>query len=82
MTPGARVAATIELLDEIVSRAERPADLVANAYFRARRFIGSGDRRAVSERVWSILRRYGQLAWWLERTRIPIARPAPSSPPT
>ena len=38
MTPGARVAATIELLDEIVSHSERPADLVANAYFRARRF--------------------------------------------
>ena len=33
MTPGARVAATIELLDEIVSRSERPADLVANAFF-------------------------------------------------
>jgi 16S rRNA (cytosine967-C5)-methyltransferase len=43
MTPGARVAATIELLDEIVSRSERPADLVANAFFRARRFIGGGD---------------------------------------
>ena len=71
MTPGARVAATIELLDEIVSHSERPADLVANAYFRARRFIGGGDRRAVSDRVWSILRRYGQLAWWLERTRHP-----------
>lgn len=49
----------------------RPADLVANAYFRARRFIGGGDRRAVSERVWSLLRRYGQLTWWLERTRHP-----------
>ncbi len=76
MTPGARVAATIELLDEIVSRSlmnerGRPADLVANAYFRSRRFIGGGDRRAVSERVWSLLRRYGQLAWWLERTRHP-----------
>src|SRR5258707_3531797 len=71
MTPGARVAATIELLDEIVSRAERPADLVLNAFFRARRFIGSGDRRAVAERVWGILRRYGQLYWWLERTRHP-----------
>lgn len=71
MTPGARVAATIELLDEIVSRSERPADLVANAFFRARRFIGSGDRRAVSDRVWGILRRYGQLAWWLDRTRHP-----------
>jgi 16S rRNA (cytosine967-C5)-methyltransferase len=71
VTPGARVAATIELLDEIVSRSERPADLVANAFFRARRFIGGGDRRAVSERAWGILRRYGQLTWWLERTRHP-----------
>ncbi|WP_289295684.1 RsmB/NOP family class I SAM-dependent RNA methyltransferase [uncultured Reyranella sp.] len=76
MTPGARVAATIELLDEIVSHGlsgerGRPADLVANAYFRSRRFIGGGDRRAVSDRVWSILRRYGQLAWWLDRTRHP-----------
>ncbi len=76
MTPGARVAATIELLDAIMDRAAhqqggRPADLVANAFFRTRRFIGGGDRRAVSERVWGILRRYGQLQWWLERTRHP-----------
>lgn len=71
MTPGARVAATIELLDEIVSRSERPADGVANAFFRARRFIGGGDRRFVSERVWGILRRWGQLYWWLDRTRHP-----------
>ena len=87
MTPGARVAATIELLDEIVSHAERPADLVANAYFRTRRYIGGGDRRAVSDRVWGILRRWGQLRWWLKRTR-PSRRPdqragrAASSPPT
>ncbi len=76
MTPGARIAATIELLDGIMEHAGegergRPADLVANAFFRARRFIGGGDRRAVSERVWGILRRYGQLTWWLGRTRHP-----------
>src|SRR5690349_24254831 len=71
MTPGARVAATMELLDEIVGRSTRPADGVANAFFRGRRYIGGGDRRAVSERVWGILRRYGQLQWWLERTRHP-----------
>ncbi|HTR86430.1 MAG TPA: RsmB/NOP family class I SAM-dependent RNA methyltransferase [Reyranella sp.] len=65
------MAATIELLDEIVSRSERPADAVANAFFRARRFIGGGDRRAVAERTWGILRRWGQLTWWLERTRHP-----------
>ena len=86
VTPGARVAATIELLDEIVSQAERPADLVANAYFRARRYIGGGDRRAVSDRVWGILRRWGQLRWWLKRTRHPAdqtnACRVASSPPT
>jgi 16S rRNA (cytosine967-C5)-methyltransferase len=71
MTPGARVAATIELLDDIVSHADRPADAIANAFFRLRRFIGGGDRRAVSERMWGILRRWGQLWWWLERTRHP-----------
>ncbi len=54
-----------------MSERGRPADLVANAYFRSRRFIGGGDRRAVSERAWSLLRRYGQLTWWLERTRHP-----------
>jgi len=45
----------------------RPADAVANEYFRARRFIGSGDRRAVSERVWCVLRAWRRLAWWLAR---------------
>jgi 16S rRNA (cytosine967-C5)-methyltransferase len=43
----------------------RPADAVANDYFRARRFIGSGDRRAVSDRVWRVLRSYRRLNWWL-----------------
>jgi 16S rRNA (cytosine967-C5)-methyltransferase len=61
----------MELLDEIVGRSNRSADGVANAFFRARRYIGGGDRRAVSERVWGILRRWGQLYWWLDRTRHP-----------
>jgi 16S rRNA (cytosine967-C5)-methyltransferase len=71
VTPGARVAAAIELLDDIFAQPERPADLVANAFFRVRRFIGGGDRRAIADRVWGVLRRYGQLGWWLERTRHP-----------
>ncbi len=45
----------------------RPADAVANAFFRTRRFIGSGDRRAVSDRVWGVLRAWRRLAWWLAR---------------
>ena len=38
---------------------------MANDFFRARRFIGSGDRRAVSDRVWHVLRTWRRLTWWL-----------------
>lgn len=65
MTPAARIAAAIELLAAIDGSPTRPADAVANDYFRGRRFIGGGDRRAVSDRVWCILRTYRRLTWWL-----------------
>ncbi|MEO8715947.1 MAG: rRNA cytosine-C5-methylase, partial [Acetobacteraceae bacterium] len=54
MTPAARIDAAVALLDAISAEPNRPADGVANDFFRARRFIGSGDRRAVSERVWRV----------------------------
>ncbi len=52
---------------EVDTFPRRPADAVANEFFRNRRFIGSGDRRAVSERAWRILRTRRRLSWWLER---------------
>ncbi len=67
MTPGARIAAAIELLTAIEAGPERPADALANDFFRARRFIGSGDRRAVSECAWRVLRAHRRLCWWLAR---------------
>ncbi len=65
MTPAARIAAAIELASEIEAAPRRPADAAANGYFRARRFIGAGDRRAVSERAWGVLRARRRLSWWL-----------------
>jgi len=67
MTPSARLLAAIELIEEIEATNGRPADAVANSFFRERRFIGSGDRRAVSDRAWGVLRARRRLAWWLER---------------
>ena len=64
MTPAARINAVIELLGAIDQDA-RPADAVANHYFRGRRYIGAKDRRAISERVWGCLRRRARLGWWL-----------------
>ena len=64
MTPEARLAAVIELLGEIDGQ-DRPADLVAGAYLKARRYIGAKDRKAISDRLWGILRRRARLKWWL-----------------
>ncbi len=75
MTPAARIAASIELLAQIDTQPNRPADAVANDFFRARRFIGSGDRRAVSDRAWSVMRMRRRVAWWL-RQDAPDARMA------
>nr|WP_246513993.1 RsmB/NOP family class I SAM-dependent RNA methyltransferase [Neoroseomonas soli] len=45
----------------------RPADAVASDFFRARRFIGGGDRRAVSEFAWGVVRQRLRLDWHLAR---------------
>ncbi|MBV8573855.1 MAG: rRNA cytosine-C5-methylase, partial [Acetobacteraceae bacterium] len=74
MTPAARLAAAIDLLSSIDANERKPADAVANEFFRSRRYIGSGDRRAVSDRAWRVLRSRRRLAWWLARAD---AAPAP-----
>lgn len=74
MTPAARIAAAIELADAIAGSPRRPADAVASEFFRARRFIGGGDRREVSALVWTVLRQSRRLGWWLERAGAPRER--------
>ncbi len=70
MTPAGQTAAAIELVG-LILESRRPADAIANDYFRGRRFAGSGDRRAVSDRVWRILRTYRRLSWWLHGEATP-----------
>jgi 16S rRNA (cytosine967-C5)-methyltransferase len=63
MTPAARVQAAIELLDAIVDAARTggpAADSLVSAYFKARRYAGSKDRRAVRELVYRAIRRSGE----------------------
>ncbi len=68
MTPSARLAASIELLAAMEAAPRRPADAVANSFFRDRRYIGGGDRRTVSDQVWFVLRHWRRLEWWLQRS--------------
>ncbi|MDR3450606.1 MAG: RsmB/NOP family class I SAM-dependent RNA methyltransferase [Alphaproteobacteria bacterium] len=66
MTPAARTQATLELLESI-HLAMRPADALTSAYFRARRFIGSKDRAAISTRLYAVMRHQARLDWWIEK---------------
>ena len=66
MTPAARLQAVIDILGEVLA-VPRPADTLASAYLRARRFIGSKDRAAINSRLYATLREYHRLGWWIMR---------------
>lgn len=62
LTPSARIQAAIELLDAVIAAAREggaPADRLVSEYFRARRYAGSKDRRAVRELVYAAIRACG-----------------------
>jgi 16S rRNA (cytosine967-C5)-methyltransferase len=62
MTPAARAQAAIELLDEIIVAARdggAAADTLIARYFKARRYAGSKDRRAVRDLIYRAIRRSG-----------------------
>ncbi len=60
MTPGARLAAAIEVLDRVL--AGDPAEKALTNWGRASRFAGSGDRAAVRDIVYDALRRRASAA--------------------
>ncbi|HUC63387.1 MAG TPA: RsmB/NOP family class I SAM-dependent RNA methyltransferase [Alphaproteobacteria bacterium] len=68
MTPAGRIEAAIELLGQIETPL-RPADQVAAEYFRARRYVGSKDRRAIADLLYGIVRARARLDWWLAQSK-------------
>lgn len=55
MQQAGRYEAVLDLVSKIWT-SETPADKIINDYMRERKFIGSKDRRFISETVWNILR--------------------------
>ncbi|MGC2412462.1 MAG: rRNA cytosine-C5-methylase, partial [Stellaceae bacterium] len=66
MTPGARIAAAVDILSAI-DEGGRPADDIAADYFRRRRYIGAKDRAQVSTHVYRVLRHRAAIDWWIAR---------------
>src|SRR5437868_2598622 len=64
MTPAARAQAAIEILDAVIASARDdgpPADSIVTAYFKARRYAGSKDRRAVRELAYRAIRAVAEI---------------------
>src|ERR1041384_2926250 len=65
MTPAARLSAAIELIETIDAQ-RVPAAKALKEWGTAHRYAGSGDRAAISGRIWDVLRRRASSAWLME----------------
>src|SRR5688572_32713642 len=68
MTPGARLAAAIEVLEAIESE-RRPAADALKSWGLAHRYAGSGDRAAIAGLVYDALRRRASSAFVMQTDR-------------
>ena len=71
MTPGAQVAAAIDILT-VIDTGDRPADDAAADYFRRRRYIGAKDRAHIAGHVYAVLRHRAALDWWIGIYRVDV----------
>lgn len=81
MTPAARVQSAIELLDQVIAAAlakGAPADRILADWFRAHRFAGSKDRRAIRELVYRAIRACGTIPQTGRAAMLRLAEDDPS----
>lgn len=62
MTPGGQLQAAFEALGE-VDQSKVPARHTVNIYFRKRRYIGSKDRRIISNLIFEVIRNQLRIDW-------------------
>lgn len=55
MQTGARYQAVLEIISEVF-KDHKPADGIVDEYLKARKYIGSKDRRFIADTVWNIIR--------------------------
>lgn len=71
MRPGARVQTVIEIFEGFDPH-QGPFDTFFQAYLRARSYIGSGDRRALTEMCFDLLRTWPKLTYVLNHEALPL----------
>jgi len=66
MTPGARIQTSIDLFCK-ADASTMPFDFIVGGFFRGKRYVGSKDRRSISERIFGGLRRRARQDWWIDQ---------------
>lgn len=67
MQKGAQYQAVLELITEIF-KDKQPADKITNTYLRERKYIGSKDRKFITDIVWQIIRHRRKLEFDAQST--------------
>ncbi len=71
MQPAAHIQASIEVMEHLQSvwaqDRRAPVDALLSQYFKARRYIGSKDRGAISDLLYFVLRNGAALEWHIEQ---------------
>ena len=70
MKPASRIQAIIEILTDVL-KDKTPSDAILDNYFKQRRYIGSKDRRFISDNVWKIIRNRTKYSQMLENNVTP-----------
>jgi 16S rRNA (cytosine967-C5)-methyltransferase len=84
MTPSARLQAAIDIVDEVIAAARSggaAADTLIARYFKARRYAGSKDRRAVRDLAYAAIRRGGEIPATGRAALIGVAQDQPDLVP-
>ncbi len=72
MMEPARIESALEILTYHGAE-NKPLDQICHGYFKARRYIGSKDRQAISAYVYGVMRHRASCDWWgLERGLSPL----------
>ncbi len=72
MKPAAQIQASIELMDEVLKTGS-PADRIMANYFRSHRYIGSKDKAAISEHLYTVLRNRLSYEYLLDQVDIDVS---------
>ena len=68
-----RIFCVLELLN-LFNKSNKIASKLLQSYFRSKKYIGSKDRRFISQSFWNILRHRFKIHWHLDYLKVLVGK--------